>query len=144
MSKKIQRLAKKLVELSDHTSEKEIIQTLIVALDSKLESYNGEKDKKIVLNLQRIVEKHYGLKKGGLTNSFKHKDRELTEAKFMWVIISLHVFLDDRKKVQRLISNGITRQKVYTCKRTFDELNEKLPHEKKLKQTYKQIIQSYE
>ena len=144
MTKKIQRFAKKLVELSDHTSEKEIIQTLITALDNKLEAYNGSKDNQVVLKIQRIVEKHYGLKKGALNNSYKRKDRELTEAKFMWVIICLHVFEDDRQKVEKLVSNGITRQKVYTCKRTFDELSDKIHHERKIKETFKLIIQSYE
>jgi hypothetical protein len=142
--KKIQCFAEKLVELSNVAPENEVFDTLINALSNKIKSVNGKEENKIVKKIQTLVEKHYQLQRGSLDNSFKRKDRDLTEAKFMWVVITLHVFKNDRNKVERLISNGITRQKVYTCKRTFEELKDKIPHEKAIKETYKIIIQSYE
>lgn len=143
MSKKIQQFAEKLVELSDHHSEGEIIDILITALDGKLEKVNGQREKEIVKQVQRLVESHYKLREGALDNSFKQKDRTLTEAKFMWIVITLHVFNGDRNKTEKHIKNGVTRQKVYTCMKTFEELSDKVPHEKEIKETYKIIIQSY-
>jgi len=142
--KKIQCFAEKLVELSNVAPESDVLDTLISALNKKLESVNGKEDSKVVSKIQSLVEKHYNLKNGALNNSFKRKDRELTEAKFMWVVITLHVFKNDRNKAERLISNGITRQKVYTCKKYFDDLKDRIPYERELKETYKIIIQSYE
>ena len=142
--KKIQHFAEKLVELSNVAPASEVLETLILALNSKLESVNGNEDCKVVKTIQLLVEKHYKIKSGSLDNSFQRKDRSLTEAKFMWVIIVVKLFGNDRNKAERIIKNGITRQKVYTCQRKFDELNENIPNDKKLKETYKIIIQSYE
>ena len=130
--------------MSNVAPESEVFDTLIKALNEKLETVNGKEENKTVKKIQSLVEKHYKLRGGALDNSFKRKDRELTEAKFMCVVITLHVFKNDRSKVERLISNGLTRQKVYTCWREFDDLNSSIAYEKELKETYKIIIQSYE
>lgn len=142
--KKIQHFAEKLVELSNVAPSSEVLETLILALDNKLESVNYNDESKIVKKVQSLIEKHYKIKRGSLNNSFQRKDRALTEAKFMWVIITLHFFKNDRNKVERIIKNGLTRQKVYQCKRQFDELKDSIPYEKALKKTFKIIIKSYE
>lgn len=146
MSDMIQRFAKKLIELSYHTSEKEIFQTLTNALDQKLETYgiSGDQEQQIVTKIRQLVEDHYDLKKGALINSFNSKERRLTEPKFLWVVISLHVFEGDRPKLLRVIGNGCNRQKIYSCMIAFENLNDKIPHERRIKETYNEIIQSYE
>lgn len=136
--------SRKLLELSNVETPEEVYSTLISAIDEKLKSKGSNDDTDRVKDIQSKVEKHYELESGSLVNSFTVKDRRLTEPKLVWVMVCLHIFEGDRKKVKNLIGNGLGSQKVYTCYQQFKNLSENVPHEKKIKTVYNAIIKSYE
>jgi len=140
----LNEFSRKLIELSNVLTADEVYSTLISAINEKLHSTGSSTDIERVKEIQVEVEKVYKLKSGALINSFRLKDRNLTEPKLVWVIVCLHVFDGDRSKVEKLIGNGLTHQKVYTCSRELERLDDKIPHEKKIREIFNTIIKSYE
>ena len=144
MGNQLTQFAERLIEFSSVADDSEVYSTLKRAIDDKLSDNGGFADVKLIGELRGLIECEYQLKPNALKNSFNLKDRELTEPKLLWVVVSLHFFKNDRKKIKKLISNGITSQKIYTCIKQFNELSERIPHEKKIKESYTKIIQTYE
>jgi len=144
MSNTLTNFAEKLIEFSNVASEEEVYSTLIKAIDNRLNKSSAKNDCFIVQKIQTEVETRYNLQKNALVNSFIVKDRTLTVPKLVWVMVCLYVFDGDRKKVKKLIGNGLTGQKVYTCHREFKQLSDKRESHKKIKEIYNIIIESYE
>jgi hypothetical protein len=141
---KLVTLAERLIECSRFVSQDELVDSLIIFLDEKKEEH-GESDS-IADKIRLHIEKFYELPPNALNNSFNVKDRHLTEPKFMWVMISLHIFKGDRKQVKKFIENGITSQKIYTCNKQFQNLEDIYTEKEaeRLRETYKNIIETYE
>ena len=144
MSNKLSEFASKLIEYSNVASEDEVYSTLIKAINKELHKTGTTNELELVKEIRNEVEKHYELEKKALANSFNIKDRTLTEPKLVWVMVCLFVFDGDRQKVKKFIGNGISSQKVYTCHKEFKQLSDKVDHERKIKEIYNLIIQSYE
>jgi hypothetical protein len=140
-SQKLYIFAERLFECLSSLEQDEILDTLTEALDSKLTDTPSISQK-----VRKLVEEEYDLDPTVLDNSFNHKDRNLTEPKFMWVVVTLHMCKGDRKETKRLIGNGVTKQKIYTCNKHFSNL-EDIYTEKdanRIKATFEKLIQSYE
>ena len=86
--------AERLIECSNHISEEELWDFLIGSLDKKLEE--GGEVNSISEKIRKHIEGYYNLSPNALNNAFNVKDRHLTEPKFMWVMISLHIFKGKR------------------------------------------------
>lgn len=141
---KLTQLIEGVITLSGITDENTVFETLQSAITNKIKTVGGNTDQKIVDEIQLAVENHYNLKSGALSNSFSCKDRSLTEPKFMWVIIVLHLFKENRSKTKKFISNGLTRQKVYKCHSEYKQLDESIKPDRQLIETFTKIIKTYE
>ena len=146
MSSKLAKLAERLLEFSKVSNEGEIVDFLISSIEQKMKLEGISESGIAVFKIRTLVEKHYGLHKTELNNSYLLKDRKLTEPKFMWVIITLQLFHGNRKKTLKEIRNGLSRQKVYTCFKQWNNLSAFFSEtdSNALKNTYKKILESYE
>lgn len=141
---RLTKLIEGFIVLTNIADEKTVYETLHSAIFGKIKKINGSGEQSTVRTIQDLVEAEYNLCKGALNNSFPLKDRELTEPKFMWVMVVLTIFKGDRAKVKRLIGNGVTRQKIYYCNTKFVSLSEKIKPDKEIIIKYHKLIHTYE
>lgn len=146
MSTNISKLANKIAELAKIVNSEEVVETLIDAVDKKLESKNADYYTETVSKIRVLIEKHYSLSPSDLNNSFCMKDRKLTHPKILWVILVLEEFRGDRKLTAKHISNGLNSQKVYNYIQSYTNLEEtfgtKISIE--INKAYNKLKQSYE
>jgi hypothetical protein len=141
MSKSLSQLANRLIRVIEIYDEKEAYNTVLNALDDKIENSEAETSEQFFVNdIRSQIEKEFELPSGSLKNSFNVKDRCLTTPKLIWVIVVLNKFNFDRAKAEKLIGNGIHRQKIYTCIKEYRELSNKVPHDKLVKQKIDKFI----
>ena len=140
----LEKFGEKLIEFSKKTGEKKALGRLEKFMDKELLIHDSPEDQQLAKDVRQKIEKYYKLKPAELLDSYRTKYQSLTIPKLMWVAVCMHVFNDDRKKVLRLIGNGISRQKVYTCIKYFESLKEAFAHEKEIKDSYQEIINTYE
>jgi hypothetical protein len=143
MNGKLTQFVESLSRIVKVAPEDEVLDTIIEALDRKMSNIELKNEPELVLDLQTKIEQFYNLAPGSLNNSFKSKSAHLSEPKLVWVMCCMYFFENDRPKVKRLISNGITKQAIYTYNRKFYDLGT-LTHEVTIKENYTKIIQCYE
>jgi len=143
-SKKLAEIGSLLIDFSGIASEEDVFETILSALRHGLEIHGLSEEKSVVEDIRKRIEQHYKLPEDSLINSFKKKDRYLTEPKLIWVIICLKIFNNERSKVENLISNGCSYQYIYMCHRKFQKLDSKYKVDRDILSNYKAIIETYE
>jgi len=141
---KLVTLAERLIECSKFINQDELVDFLISSLNQKKKEHGS--DNNVADKVRVHIENFYCLSPNALNNAFNVKDRHLTEPKFMWVMISLHILKGQRKEVKKFIGNGITSQKIYTCNKEFQNLEDiyTVKEADRLRETYKKIVETYE
>lgn len=129
--------------LAVEPSEEVAINVMIDAIDERLGSTVGNDAEKVKI-IRELIESQFVLTSAQLDFCFTFKDRAVTIPKLIWVIVSINVLNGDRSRVRRIIGNGLTNQKIYSCLKTYEELNDKISYDREIKQHITSIIELYE